>query len=153
MQWVDTERLGQFSSVSPPLFTCVCSCSALLFTEPRCNRCRCLCVCVDPRLFWVHRLSTWSWLGLPGWHRDHLVRAHRAPLRCWSRAGWEWLMGQQSDTLRGSASDLQPAPLLRCHPTQPAQWRCRLYTQHAFLGVTYPTYPLCHFPLSPPEKH
>ena len=103
----------------------------------------------------VHRLSTWSRLpGLPGWHRDHLVRAHRAPLRRWSRAGWEWLMGQRSDTLRGSASDPQPALLLRCHPTQAAQWQRCLYahTQHPPPSVTYPTHPLCHFPLVPPKS-
>lgn len=127
------------------LFILICSWGAALWPLPRWNGCTCLCVCVDAQSFVSTVCLHARDRGLPGWHQDHLVRAHRAPLRRSSRAGWEWLMGQRSDTLRSSASDPQPDPLLRCHPTQPAQWQ---HTTHV-LSVTYPTYPRCHLPLSP----
>lgn len=106
-----------------------CSWLALMFTEPRWKEMHMFVRMCGSSILCVHHLSTRSWLelGLPGWHQDHLVRAHQDPLRLWRRGGWEWLMGQWSDTLRSSASDPQPAPLLRCHPTKPAQWQRRLY--------------------------
>lgn len=63
------------------LFMFVCSWGALLFIEPRWKEMHMFVLMCGSSTLCVHRLSTWSRLepGLPGWHRDHLVRAHRAP--------------------------------------------------------------------------
>lgn len=106
----------------------------------------CGCKSADAPLSFVPRELTLC--GLQGGIGTTKCANTEPPLRGRSRAGWEWLMGQESDTLRGSASDPRPAPLLRRHRTQPAQWQRRRPHTTRFLSVIYPQ---CHGPFLPPE--
>lgn len=137
----------------------VCSHFASLFFGPKWKETHTfvrLWVSTDNAHIW-HHLCTWSWLelGLPGWHQDHPGACTSSPLwGRWRRGGWEWVTGQRSDTLRGSASDARASSPVALLPETTSSVTAAFTRPHTtrFLCVTYPTYPLCHSPPLPPQK-
>lgn len=134
---------------SKRLFVCF-----LLFTDPTCKwrhvhvivlTLESLC----PPSVWMEQ----AWRGPPGWHRDHLVRAHRASLRHCGGADWEWLMelGRWGGMTRSAAQLQTPSQLPCCAAT----WHIQLSDNAAYtpthhtssVSLTGPARPHRHAPL------
>lgn len=91
---------------------------------------------------WVRCLSTWSWLGLPGWHRDHLVREHRAP--------FEALKQGRLGMINGPAEWHAPRLSLRPAASSPAALPPDTASSVTAPFVHTTRFPQCHLPDLPP---
>lgn len=149
-EWLGQFKLFVFSAVYFCLFMGrrIVACAKMKWMHMFVPMCGCSTLC-------VHRLSTWS--------RRGASRVASGPPSACTSSPFEALKQGRLGMINGPAEWHAPQLCFRPPASSPAALPpdtassvtapfVRPHTRHV-LSVTYPTYPQCHLPPSPPKKH